>query len=158
MVLTSHFVSFLAGVKHLAEVTNGIVDKRVTSVFYARRITALDACNNETVEFSRSSRRIWFRSRRFASRSRLLTFAHRWKLVVEAGIEASASRWSYKKATGVTGVVYRCTDVVRAARIPIRRCGHRHRRIRWLLWPTTCSWFYRITKDSLFLLLLLTAS
>lgn len=43
VILTGHLVSFLAGIKHLTEEADGIIDERVTTVLYARRIAALDA-------------------------------------------------------------------------------------------------------------------
>lgn len=75
------------------------------------------------------------------SNSCSLTFAHRWKLVVEASIETCTSRRSYKKAAGVTSVIHRRANFIRASGIPICRCGHRHRGIRRLFWSTTRSWF-----------------
>lgn len=47
MILTGHLVSVLTGIKHLAEVTHGVIDERVITVFYARGITALDTWNDQ---------------------------------------------------------------------------------------------------------------
>jgi len=54
VVLTSHFVSVLAGIKYLTEVTDGIIDERVTTVFYVRRIAAFDTWNDSELCESRS--------------------------------------------------------------------------------------------------------
>lgn len=46
-MLTGHFVSLFARVKYLAEVTDGVIDERIATVFYTRRIAAFDTLNDQ---------------------------------------------------------------------------------------------------------------
>jgi len=42
VILTSHLVSVLAEIKHLAKITDGVIDECIITVFYACGKTALD--------------------------------------------------------------------------------------------------------------------
>jgi len=142
VILTSHLVSVLAGIKHLAEITDGVIDERITTVFYARRKAALDTWNEESA--------LWYESRfaisfKYSSLTIVfLTFTHRWKLVVETSVEASADRWSGQKTTHVTTVFHgRPNFVYVAGSLDSRRSGYYHRRIRWLFGSAACLWFWK---------------
>lgn len=48
VILTGHLVSVVAIIKHLTQETDGVIDKRVTAVLYARGVAALDIWNGES--------------------------------------------------------------------------------------------------------------